>query len=250
MVPLVKTVQKNVKSIVKSKDIPDEYLKELSSIVYFSKFFTMPAFERVKAQLGYRYGQKFVDRIVVKGKTENVDEDVVENLNYECEKGEVKDKMKELTKSSDTRAKEEARQIQESNQALTSVFVPSFGGSSSKSTSTKDKKSKKSKKSKKVESESSDYSYSESESESESESSSEEEKPKKKEKKASKKEKKEEKTPEEEAPTPAEAPKPAPVPAPEAPAASAPAEPVTDAPAAAVAETPAKVEAANEEKKE
>ena len=146
MVPLVKTVQKNVKSIVKSKDVPDEYLKELSSIVYFSKFFTMPAFERVKAQLGYRYGQKFVDRIVVKGKTENVDEDVVENLNYECEKGEVKDKMKELTKSSDTRAKEEARQIQESNQALTSVFVPSFGGSSSKSTSTKDKKSKKSKK--------------------------------------------------------------------------------------------------------
>lgn len=248
MVPLVKTVQKNVKVIAKSKDIPEEYVKELSSIVYFSKFFTMPAFERVKAQLGYRYGQKFVDRIVVKGKTENVDEDVVENLNYECEKGEVKDKMKELTKKSDTRAKEEARQIQESNQALTSVFTPSFGSSSAKSTSTKNKKSK-SKKSKKVESESSDYSYSESESESESESSSEEEKPKKKAKKEAKKEKKEKKE-EKETPKPVEAPKPAPVPAPEAPVESAPAEPVNEAPAAAVTETPAKVEAANEEKKE
>ena len=248
MVPLVKTVQKNVKSIAKSKDIPEDYVKELSSIVYFSKFYTMAAFERVKAQLGYRYGQKFIDRIVVKGKTENVDEDVVENLNYECEKGEVKDKMKELTKKSDTRAKEEARQIQESNQALTSVFTPSFGSSSSKSTSTKNKKSKKSKK---VESESSEYSYSESESESESESSSEEEKPKKKAKKEKKETKKEKESKKEEKETPksVESPKPA-VPAPEAPVESAPAEPVNEAPAAAVAETPAKVEAANEEKKE
>lgn len=140
IVPLVKNVQKNVKVIAKSKDVPSEYESELASILYFTKFFSMPAFERVKTQLGFRFGQKYVDRYVLKDKTDNVNEELIEHLEAKIKKGEIKERSKELMKQSDRRAKEESRQIQESNQALVSALttLPSFSSSTSK----KSKKSK------------------------------------------------------------------------------------------------------------
>ena len=206
MVPLIKKVQKNVKSIAKSKEAPEEYVVELSTIVYFSGFYNMPSFERVKAQLAFRYGQKWVDNIIVKGKTTNVDDDVKTNMNYKAKKSEVSETSKEVKQESKVRAKQEAKEIEASNQALVTSLttMPSFsstptgkkGGKKGKRKPSTDKKAAAKKaaaaKKKKESSSEEDYSdeyYSDYDSEY---SESEEEKPKKKSKKE-KKEKKEEK---------------------------------------------------------
>ena len=203
MVPLVKKVQKNVKSIAKSKEVPEEYVVELSTIVYFSGFYNMPSFERVKAQLAFRYGQKWVDNIIVKGKTTNVDDDVKSNMNYKAKKSEVSETTKEVKQDSKVRAKQEAKEIEASNQALVTSLttMPSFsstskkGGKKGKRKPSTDKKAaaKKAaaKKAAKKEESSSEEEYSdEYYSDYDSEySESEEEKPKKKGKKEEKKEK-------------------------------------------------------------
>ena len=215
MVPLVKKVQKNVKSIAKSKEAPEEYLVELSTIVYFSGFYNMPSFERVKTQLAFRYGQKWVDNIIIKGKTTNVDDDVKKNMNYKAKKSEVSETTKEVKQDSKVRAKQEAKEIEASNQALVTSLttMPSFsststskkGGKKGKRKPSTDKKAaaKKAAAAKKKKEESSseeDYSdeyYSDYDSEY---SESEEEKPKKKSKKEEKPKKEKSKKEEKKAP--------------------------------------------------
>ena len=208
LVPRVKNIQKNVKTISKSDECPEEFAVDIATVIYFSSIYTMQAFERVKAQFGFRYGQKFVDRIVAKHK--NVDDEVYTNLNYKADKQELKERTKDLSSLSKKRVKEEAKIIQDSNAALAEgiTSLPSAlanrgsaapAGKGKKydsddeseySESEEEKPKKKAKKAaKKAKKESSSEEYSE-ESES-SEESSEEEKPKKKASKKSKKSKKE-----------------------------------------------------------
>ena len=116
LVPRVKNIQKNVKTISKSDECPEEFAVDIATVIYFSSIYTMQAFERVKAQFGFRYGQKFVDRIVTKHK--NVDDEVYTNLNYKADKQELKERTKDLSSLSKKRVKEEAKIIQDSNAAL------------------------------------------------------------------------------------------------------------------------------------
>ena len=116
LVPRVKNIQKNVKTISKSDECPEEFAVDIATVIYFSSIYTMQAFERVKAQFGFRYGQKFVDRIVAKHK--NVDDEVYTNLNYKADKQELKERTKDLSSLSKKRVKEEAKIIQDSNAAL------------------------------------------------------------------------------------------------------------------------------------
>ena len=116
MVPHVKNIQKNVKLISKSDECPEEFAVDIATVIYFSSIYVMQSFERVKAQFGFRYGQKFVDRIIAKHK--GVDEEVYSNINYKVDKQELKDRTKDLSSISKKRVKEEAKIIQDSNAAL------------------------------------------------------------------------------------------------------------------------------------
>ena len=199
----MKRVQKNVKVFIKEEDCPEEYATDVASIIYFSGIYGMQSFERVKNQFAFKYGQKFVDRIITKHK--GVDEEIYSNLNYKVPKDELKDRTKDLSSISKKRVKEEAKMIQDSNAALAEGIrnIPSaiasrgadstpskrrddsssdeeYSEYSESSEEEKPKKSKKaSKKSKKAKKDTSSEESSESES-------SEEEKPKKKSKKADK----------------------------------------------------------------
>ena len=201
--PRVKRVQKNVKVFIKEEDCPEEYATDVASIIYFSGIYGMQSFERVKNQFAFKYGQKYVDRIITKHK--GVDEEIYSNLNYKVPKDELKDRTKDLSSISKKRVKEEAKMIQDSNAALAEGIrnIPSaiasrgadstpskrrddsssdeeYSEYSESSEEEKPKKSKKaSKKSKKAKKDTSSEESSESES-------SEEEKPKKKSKKADK----------------------------------------------------------------
>ena len=202
MVPHVKNIQKNVKLISKSDECPEEFAVDIASVIYFSSIYVMQSFERVKAQFGFRYGQKFVDRIIAKHK--GVDEEVYSNINYKVDKQELKDRTKDLSSISKKRVKEEAKIIQDSNAALAEgiTSLPStlmnrgsaassrkgkydsdddsdYSEEYSEESSEEEKAAKKDKKAKKAKKESSSE-ESESYSEESSEESSEEEKPKKK----------------------------------------------------------------------
>ena len=199
LVPRVKNIQKNVKTISKSDECPEEFAVDIATVIYFSSIYTMQAFERVKAQFGFRYGQKFVDRIVAKHK--NVDDEVYTNLNYKADKQELKERTKDLSSLSKKRVKEEAKIIQDSNAALANrgSAAPAGKGkkydsddeseySESEEEKPKKKAKKAAKKAKKESSSEEEYSEESESSEESSDESSEEEKPKKK---ASKKAKKE-----------------------------------------------------------
>ena len=80
----MKRVQKNVKVFIKEEDCPEEYATDVASIIYFSGIYGMQSFERVKNQFAFKYGQKFVDRIITKHK--GVDEEIYSNLNYKVPK--------------------------------------------------------------------------------------------------------------------------------------------------------------------
>ena len=201
--PRVKRVQKNVKVFIKEEDCPEEYATDVASIIYFSGIYGMQSFERVKNQFAFKYGQKYVDRIITKHK--GVDEEIYSNLNYKVPKDELKDRTKDLSSISKKRVKEEAKMIQDSNAALAEGIrnipsaIASRGADSTPSKRRDDSSSdeeyseysesseeeKPKKKSKKASKKSKKDTSSEESSESESESS-EEEKPKKKSKKADK----------------------------------------------------------------
>ena len=204
--PRVKRVQKNVKVFIKEEDCPEEYATDVASIIYFSGIYGMQSFERVKNQFAFKYGQKFVDRIITKHK--GVDEEIYSNLNYKVPKDELKDRTKDLSSISKKRVKEEAKMIQDSNAALAEGIrnipsaIASRGADSTPSkrrddsssdeeyseyseSSEEEKPKKKSKKASKKAKKAKKDTSSEESSESESESS-EEEKPKKKSKKADK----------------------------------------------------------------
>lgn len=168
--PRVKRVQKNVKVFIKEEDCPEEYATDVASIIYFSGIYGMQSFERVKNQFAFKYGQKFVDRIITKHK--GVDEEIYSNLNYKVPKDELKDRTKDLSSISKKRVKEEAKMIQDSNAALAEGIrnIPSAIASRGADSTP----------SKRRDDSSSDEEYSE------YSESSEEEKPKKKSKKADK----------------------------------------------------------------
>ena len=166
----MKRVQKNVKVFIKEEDCPEEYATDVASIIYFSGIYGMQSFERVKNQFAFKYGQKFVDRIITKHK--GVDEEIYSNLNYKVPKDELKDRTKDLSSISKKRVKEEAKMIQDSNAALAEGIrnIPSAIASRGADSTP----------SKRRDDSSSDEEYSE------YSESSEEEKPKKKSKKADK----------------------------------------------------------------
>lgn len=199
LVPLVKSVQKNVKVLMKSDECPDDFKTAVASIIYFASVYGMPSFERFKQQILYRYGEKYVTRICTKHK--DVDDEIFSCLNYKPSKEEIKDRSKDLQSLSKKRAKEETKMIAESNEVLktsirdipSTIVTAATAATATAATAATAKKGKKGKKGKKVESESdeeySDYSdsaYSDS-------SDSEDEKKKKKNAKKDKKDKKDKK---------------------------------------------------------
>ena len=121
LVPLVKNVQSNVKTIIKSDECPDNLSSAVASIVYFAANYGMPAFQRFTAQIGFKYGQKYVDRIQQKHK--GVDEDVYASLTYNPSKDEIKERSKDLSSLSKKRAKNEQRLLKESGAALVSTIT-------------------------------------------------------------------------------------------------------------------------------
>ena len=198
LVPLVKSVQKNVKVLMKSDECPDDFKTAVASIIYFASVYGMPSFERFKQQILYRYGEKYVTRICTKHK--DVDDEIFSCLNYKPSKEEIKDRSKDLQSLSKKRAKEETKMIAESNEVLkTSIRdIPSTivtAATAATATAATAKKGKKGKKGKKVESESeSDEEYSDYSDSAYSDSSdSEDEKKKKKNAKKDKKDKKDKK---------------------------------------------------------
>ena len=209
LVPLVKSVQKNVKVLMKSDECPDDFKTAVASIIYFASVYGMPSFERFKQQILYRYGEKYVTRICTKHK--DVDDEIFSCLNYKPSKEEIKDRSKDLQSLSKKRAKEETKMIAESNEVLkTSIRdIPSTivtaataataatatAATATAATAATAKKGKKGKKGKKVESESeSDEEYSDYSDSAYSDSSdSEDEKKKKKNAKKDKKDKKDKK---------------------------------------------------------
>ena len=165
LVPLVKSVQKNVKVLMKSDECPDDFKTAVASIIYFASVYGMPSFERFKQQILYRYGEKYVTRICTKHK--DVDDEIFSCLNYKPSKEEIKDRSKDLQSLSKKRAKEETKMIAESNEVLkTSIRdIPSTivtaataatatAATATAATAATAKKGKKGKKGKKVESES------------------------------------------------------------------------------------------------
>ena len=198
LVPLVKSVQKNVKVLMKSDECPDDFKTAVASIIYFASVYGMPSFERFKQQILYRYGEKYVTRICTKHK--DVDDEIFSCLNYKPSKEEIKDRSKDLQSLSKKRAKEETKMIAESNEVLkTSIRdIPSTivtAATAATATAATAATAKKGKKGKKVESESeSDEEYSDYSDSAYSDSSdSEDEKKKKKNAKKDKKDKKDKK---------------------------------------------------------
>ena len=210
LVPLVKSVQKNVKTIIKEDEVPEELSSAVASIVYFTCFYGMPSFQRFTAQIAFKFGDKYVDRIQQKHK--GVDDGIYQSLNYKPSKDEVKDRSKDLSSLSKKREKEEKQLLKDSGSALVSTITDIPSAIANMSAKKPAKKAKSSRRSSKVMDESDSDSDSDEEeeysnssdseatdsdqesgsdsgSESESESESEDEK-KKKEKKQAKKDKK------------------------------------------------------------
>ena len=177
LVPLVKKVQSSVKTIIKSDECPDNLSSAVASIVYFASNYGMPAFQRFTAQIGFKYGQKYVDRVQQKHK--GVDDEVYASLTYNPSKDEVKERSKDLSSLSKKRAKNEQRLLKESGAALVSTItdIPSSIANMAakkerpkKKSSKKNPKAKSSRKSTKVISKDSDSDEDDSEEYSESDS--------------------------------------------------------------------------------
>ena len=121
LVPLVKSVQKNVKTIIKESEVPDELSSAIASIVYFTSFYGMPSFQRFTAQIAFKFGDKYVDRIQQKHK--GVDEAIYKSLNYKPSKDEIKDRSKDLSSLSKKREKQEKQLLKNSGSALVSTIT-------------------------------------------------------------------------------------------------------------------------------
>ena len=185
--PMIETIQTQAKVLRKEKKCPDDLIKEVSTMIFLAEVFNIPAFLRVKHQLTFKYGDKFIDKICGK-KHANVDEEVVNMVEYSPDSKAVKARVAEMKETCKVREKEEEKAKKEAEKkkaekgkkgnkkhhhhkkADTSSDDSSSDDSSSDSSSSEEKPKKKAKKTKKTK----------------VESSSEEEKPKKKAKKIKK----------------------------------------------------------------
>ncbi|KAK8819626.1 hypothetical protein AV274_2670 [Blastocystis sp. ATCC 50177/Nand II] len=173
--PMVEKVQENSKTLRKEKKCPEDVATEVATIVYLADVFSIPAFQRVKHQLSFKYGEKYIEKVCGK-KHVNVDEEVVKMVEYAPESKEVKARAKADSEKYKERAKKEEKEKEEAAKAKEKAkkgkshkhhhHKKDSSDSESEESSEEEKPKKKSKKSKK-------------ESSSDSSESSEEEKPKK-----------------------------------------------------------------------
>ena len=159
----------NAKKLKKKKELPEEFVKEVSTLCWVANKIQIPALGRVALQFNLKYGEKFESKIAKKAK--NVDEEVVNMFDYKPHKSEIKKSTEEFKAAWEQRQKEIeeelARLEAEREEARRKLEESSSSSeSSSDSDSDSDKPKKKSHKKSKKESSS-------------SESESEEEKPKK-----------------------------------------------------------------------
>ena len=201
---MVENFQAQAKVLRKEKKCPEELTKDVAIVVYLADVFSIPSFQRIKHQLTFKYGEKYIEKICGK-KHAGVDDELVAMATYSPDSKEVKARAKEVTEACKQREKDEEKAKKEAEKAKKSGKKSSSkkhrkdsssDESSDDESSEEEKPKKKSKKSKKAESSSEDESSEEekpkkkskkAESSSEDESS-EEEKPKKKSKKSKKEE--------------------------------------------------------------
>ena len=185
---MVENFQAQAKVLRKEKKCPEELTKDVAIVVYLADLFSIPSFQRIKHQLTFKYGEKYIEKICGK-KHVGVDDELVAMATYSPDSKEVKARAKEVTEACKKREKDEEKAKKEAEKAKKSGKKSSkkhhhrdssSDDSSSDESSEEEKPKKKSKKSKKEES---------------SDSESEEEKPKEEPKKEEPKEepKKEEK---------------------------------------------------------
>ena len=148
LVPLVKSVQKNVKTIIKESEVPEELSSAVASIVYFTCFYGMPSFQRFTAQIAFKFGDKYVERIQQKHK--GVDDGVYQSLNYKPSKDEIKDRSKDLSSLSKKREKEEKQLLKNSGAALVSTITDIPSAIANRNAKKPAKKAKSSRRSSKV----------------------------------------------------------------------------------------------------
>ena len=164
--PMVEKVQENSKTLRKEKKCPEDVATEVATIVYLADVFSIPAFQRVKHQLSFKYGEKYIEKVCGK-KHANVDEEVVKMVEYAPESKEVKARAKADSEKYKERAKQEEKEKAKKGKSHKHHHhKKDSSDSESEESSEEEKPKKKAKKSKK-------------ESSSDSSESSEEEKPKK-----------------------------------------------------------------------
>ena len=106
--PMIETIQTQAKTLRKEKKCPEDLLKEVSTMIYLADILNIPAFLRVKNQLTFKYGEKFIDKVCGK-KHVGVDEEVVNMIEYSPDSKAVKARTAELKEKCKVREKDEEK---------------------------------------------------------------------------------------------------------------------------------------------
>lgn len=104
--PIVERVQSQSKKIRKEKSVPEDLASDVASVVYAADLFSIPAFQRFKHQLSFKYGEKYIHKVCDKKK--GVDEELVSKFEFEPEKQVIRARAKEYIAKFKIREKEEA----------------------------------------------------------------------------------------------------------------------------------------------
>ena len=153
--PMIETIQTQAKTLRKEKKCPEDLLKEVSTMIYLADILNIPAFLRVKNQLTFKYGEKFIDKVCGK-KHVGVDEEVVNMIEYSPDSKAVKARTAELKEKCKVREKDEEKAKKRAEKKKTGKGSKKHhhkkADSSSDDSESEEKPKKKSKKSKKEES--------------------------------------------------------------------------------------------------
>ena len=118
--PMVENVQAHSKELRKEKKCPEELVKDVAVVIYLADVFSIPSFMRVKHQLTFKYGEKFVEKITGK-KHADVDEEIVAMATYVPESKDVKARAKEVTEACKKREKKEEKEKKEAEKGKKST---------------------------------------------------------------------------------------------------------------------------------
>ena len=114
--PIVENVQANSKILRKEKKCPEDLAKDVATIVYLADILSIPAFQRVKHQLSFKYGEKYIEKVCGK-KHANVEDEVVQMVEYTPASKEVKERAKADTEKYKEREKKEEMEKKEAEKA-------------------------------------------------------------------------------------------------------------------------------------